>query len=60
MPLNKETKTRIVAEEFELQLGYYVYLQTNNFVKGMKPLIPLAMGKIVLPLSFYKDVFGIK
>ena len=30
--------------EFELQSGYYVNLQTNNLVKGMKPLIPTAVG----------------
>ena len=48
------------VREFKLQLCYYIHFQTNTFVKGMKPLIPPAMGFIVSGLFFYKDGFGNK
>ena len=40
----------IVGSEFELESHYHVHFQTNAPGKGMKPLIPSAMGKIARPL----------
>ena len=48
------------VSNFERQLCYYIPFLTNTLEKGMNTLIPLAMGKIVPLLFFYKDGFGIK
>ena len=34
----------IVVSEFVLQSRYYIHFRANTFGKGMKPLIPPAMG----------------
>ena len=34
----------IVVSEFQTQLRNYVHFRVNNFGKGMKPLIPPAIG----------------
>ena len=34
----------IIVSEFELQLHYYVHLQTNTLGKGINPLILQAKG----------------
>ena len=46
--------------EFELLSCYHIQFQTNVLGKGMKPLIPLAMGEIISLLFFYNDGFAIK
>ena len=48
----------IVVTEFELQPHNYVHFLTNELEESMNPLIPPAMGKIVLLLVFYTDQFG--
>ena len=40
----KAMDCRIIVSDFELQLLYYVNLQTNTLQKDMKPLILSAMG----------------
>ena len=51
---------RIVVNEFELRLSYYVQFWSNTLGKGMNPLILPAMGWIVPLLFFQKSGFGIK
>ena len=48
------------VSEFELRLRYYVHFRTNTLVKGMFPLISVAMGKIASLLFFYKNGFKFK
>ena len=49
-----------VLNEFEPQSRFYEHFQINTLWKGMKPLIPRAMGYIVSLLIFYKGGFGMK
>ena len=45
----------IAVTEFEPQSRYYVH-----FRKDMNPLVPLAMGWIILLLLYSMDTFGSK
>ena len=51
---------KILVNEFELQSHYYVHFRTSALGKGINLFIHPSMGQIVLLLSFYKSVFGIK
>ena len=42
----------IEVSEFEQQLHYYIYFQTDTLRKGMNPFTPPVMGEIVLLLFF--------
>ena len=48
------------VSEFELQLSYYVYFQTNNLGKRIEPLPTLSKGLKVSRLFFNKDGLGIR
>ena len=50
----------IVAFEFDLQSGYYVYFRTISLKNGMNPLISPAISLKVVKLLFYKDSFNIE
>ena len=41
--MTKVLDCSLEASEFELQLHYYFYFQTNTLMKGMNPLISSAM-----------------
>ena len=51
---------KIIVNDFEHQLHYYIHFQTNTIVKGMNIIIPPTMGWMVPLLLFYKDSFLIK
>ena len=51
-------KLDIVVNEFKFQSHYHVYFWSYTLGKGMNLLVlPLAMGKIVSLLFFFKDGF---
>ena len=56
--MSKVQDCNSVVSKFKLQSCYYIPFRTNTLEKGMKSLIPPAMGEIVL-LLFYKDGSGI-
>ena len=50
----------LAISEFELLSRFYVHFRTNTLGKGMKPVIPLAIGLIASRLFSYKDDFDYK
>ena len=48
------------VSKFKLQECYHFHFQIITLEKGLNPLIPQAIGRIVSILFFYKDSFDIE